>query len=249
MKKAVVLAYKPTSKSARYLTEHLEGRMIVEREPIQPNECIINWGGGHFHSSGWQPEWLNKPSLIEQAVEKLVAFRLFKEHGVQRPFWTTEPNVVRRWLQEGCNVVVRQTSTGMMGRGISILNPGSTAIPSAEFYTKHVGHDDEYRVHVFKGLIINIGVKVAMRREANRLVRNADERNWDFQHVEHAPFPVCRAGMKAIEALGLDFGAADIGYKTSTNDTWVFEVNTAPGVGHNTITCYANAIRRYLRSI
>ena len=249
MKKAVVLTYNTTSKSAKYLTQQLEGRMITHMEEIRPDECMINWGGGYFPSRAWHREWLNKPSAICNAVDKLVAFHLFKEHGVQRPFWTSQHEIVRRWLQEGSIVVARQTSTGMMGQGISLLTTPSTPIPSAKFFTKHVQHDKEYRVHIFKGMVINLGYKRQLRQEANLLIRNADEYNWDFYYTSTVPYPVIHEAIAAVQSLGLDFGAADVGYQTNRSQAWVFEVNTAPGIGHHTITKYAQHITRYLRSL
>lgn len=249
MKTAVILTYKATSKSAKYLTQHLEGRMITERVPIRPTECLINWGGGTFPSRDWNPEWLNKPSRICNAVEKLTAFQLFHGADVPHPAWTFHGSVAKQWLEAGHIVLARATATGMMGQGISLLNNPRQEIPSAAFYSKHVKHTEEYRVHVFKGMLVNLGKKEQLRPNANMMVRNADERNWDFIHVEEAPYPVIEAGIAAVVALGLDFGAADVGFRSQDNKAYVFEVNSAPGVGHNTITRYANVFRRYLRTL
>jgi hypothetical protein len=249
MKEAVILSYKATSKSARYLTQHLEGRMITQRETIQPDECIINWGGGMFPSRDWNPEWLNKPNKIENAVEKIKAFQLFAGADVPHPAWTFHISVARQWLESGYTVLARQTSTGMMGKGISLLNTPRQPIPAAEFYSKHVQHTLEYRVHVFRGMVINLGMKIQLRPNANMMVRNADERDWDFTHVVDAPFAVQQAGVAAVQALGLDFGAADVGFRRSDGKAYVFEVNSAPGVGHNTITRYAHVFQRYLRTL
>jgi len=249
MKSAVVLSYSATSEGAKYLTNHLEGRMITRREIIQPDECIINWGGGQFSNQGWKAEWLNKPANVCFAVEKLKAFELFNGESVPHPAWTFHVSVALKWLEEGNVVLARRTSTGMTGEGISILNNARAEIPSAKFYSKHVQHDQEYRVHVFKGMLVNLGVKVAQCRNANMMVRNADGRNWDFEHTEEAPHAVTLAGIAAVNALGLDFGAADVGYRSRDNKAYVFEVNSAPGAGHNNITRYASVFKRYLRSL
>lgn len=249
MKRAVILTYKATSKSAKYLTNHLEGRMIIQRESIRPDECLINWGGGLFSSRDWSPEWLNNPSKVVNCVEKIKAFQLFAGADVPHPAWTFHGSIARQWLDAGHTILARATSTGMMGRGISLLNNPRQQIPEAEFYTKHIMHTDEYRVHVFKGMLVNLGKKVQLRPNANMMVRNADERDWDFEHVETAPYPVIQAGIAAVEALGLDFGAADVGFRARDNKAYVFEVNSAPGVGHNTITKFANVFRQYLRRL
>ena len=249
MKRAVILSYNATSKSAKYLTSHLDGRMITQREPIAPDECIINWGGGYFSARDWSREWLNHPHKIINAVEKLKAFQLFAGADVPHPAWTFHISIARQWLENGNVVLARQTSSGMMGQGISLLNPNCREVPSAEFYSKHVNHTLEYRVHVFKGILLNLGMKVQLRPGANMMVRNADERDWDFTHVTDAPFPVIQAGIAAVQALGLDFGAADVGYRSSDGKAFVFEVNSAPGTGHYTITKFADVFKRYLRSL
>lgn len=249
MKRAVVLTYDSDSKGAKSLTSHLDGRMIRHREILRDNECLINWGSGHSSGQGWKSEWLNKPAAVCRAVDKLEAFWCFAHDWVPHPLWTRDVDDVRSWLQSGYTVLSRATSSGMMGQGISILNTPSASIPSAEFYAKHVQHSEEYRVHVFKELVCNLGRKVALRPGANMMVRNADEHNWDFEYVSTAPFPVLQAGLKAVMSLGLDFGAADVGYRQRDNTAWVFEVNSAPGVGHYTITKYAEVMLSYLRSL
>ena len=249
MKHAVVLTYDSTSESAKSLTQHLDGRMIARRENIAANECIINWGSGYTSARDWNLEWLNNPLSITNAVEKLRAFQLFAGADVPHPPWTFHLTIAQRWLEDGHRVLARQTSTGMMGQGISLLSNPRQTIPSAEFYSKHVNHDEEYRVHVFRGMLVNLGQKVALRPNANMYVRNADERDWDFVHVEEAPFEVITAGIAAVQALGLHFGAADVGYRCRDHRAFVFEVNSAPGTGHNTITRYAEVFLRYLRTL
>jgi glutathione synthase/RimK-type ligase-like ATP-grasp enzyme len=45
----------------------------------------------------------------------------------------------------------------------------------------------------------------------------------------------------AVQALGLDFGAADVGF--NNNKASVYEVNTACGLMGKTLEAYAEAIR------
>ena len=247
--KAVVLSYSPTSKSGQYLTSHLEGRMIASLGEILSDECVINWGAGYAHYRGWQSQWLNPPSAIERCVDKCIAFDFFRAAHVPHPDWTYHREIARDWLHQGHVVLARATASGMMGQGISILNNPQQEIPPAAFYSKHVQHDQEFRVLVFKGMVINIGEKRALHSSANLMVRNADERDWDFFGLSWAPDPVLNAGCDAVNSLKLDFGAADIGYSTRNDRAYVFEVNSAPGHGHNTITKLAAAINNYLRSL
>ena len=52
--------------------------------------------------------------------------------------------------------------------------------------------------------------------------------------------------LKAIQALGLDFGAVDVGYNTRENKAYVYEVNSAPGLQGTTLTAYTNAFKELL---
>lgn len=245
MKKAAIYPYKRTSEGAKCLAEHLEGRLIHDLSSLRDNEIVINWGAGYL-SATWNRHWLNKPTAICAAVQKLQAFRLFERAGVPHPLWTQDSSEAQRWLSRGNVVLARQTSTGYMGSGISIVQ-GRAELPSAEFYSRHVKHDDEYRIHAFRGRVVNIGQKFAFGENANPLVRNWGD--WKFKNPADAPECVKEAGIAAVRALGLDFGAADIGYVRESNTAHVFEVNTAPGTGHHTITRYAEAFSAYLETL
>lgn len=246
--KAAVFPYKRTSESAKLLSEYLEGRLVPDIEDVREDEILINWGGGFLSSRRWKSAWLNNPRSVEKAVYKTVAFRLFERNNVRHPDWTTSTDKVKEWLEQGHVVLARQTEHGAMGEGISILNNPRNPIPTATFYSKHLNHDDEYRIHVFRDMVVNIGKKFSDTSNANRLVRNWGP--WKFHNPPTAPEPVLKAGVEAVKALDLDFGSVDIGYCFNVNKAYVFEVNTAPGAGHNTITRYAKAfINHHLRRL
>lgn len=119
------------------------------------------------------------------------------------------------------------------------------------------GHRHEWRAHVFRGRVILLQLKV--RREGfqenegyTSLVRNNDT-GWVYSvnfdrsgltgiaHVESA-------AISAIEALGLDFGAVDIiQKKRETDQVFVLEVNTAPGLsdGGSAVQAYCDAFRQW----
>jgi glutathione synthase/RimK-type ligase-like ATP-grasp enzyme len=52
--------------------------------------------------------------------------------------------------------------------------------------------------------------------------------------------------VKAVAALGLDFGAVDVAWNEHYNKCVVFEVNTAPGLYGHTLDVYVNAIKEML---
>ena len=51
------------------------------------------------------------------------------------------------------------------------------------------------------------------------------------------------AATNAIDAIGLDFGAVDVGYDEKTNTCVVYEINTAPGIEGSTVDWYAERFK------
>ena len=84
--------------------------------------------------------------------------------------------------------------------------------------------------------------------QPSRYIRN-HKQGWVFvrEGVE-LPQEVKEEAVRAIKSLSLDFGAVDICY-TSSGEACVFEVNTAPGIMNTSVERYAEAIRKYTRSI
>jgi hypothetical protein len=111
-------------------------------------------------------------------------------------------------------------------------------------YTKEFKKTNEYRVHVWGNEVLDIQEK----RKRLGTGPSSDHDIWnhgnDFvfarQTVE-CPASVKDAAILAVKALGLDFGAADVGYNTN-GDVAVFEVNTAPGLTGTTLTKYVEKI-------
>jgi hypothetical protein len=55
---------------------------------------------------------------------------------------------------------------------------------------------------------------------------------------------VTQLAIKAVQALGLDFGAVDVVF--ADGKASVLEVNSAPGLKGQTLVSYANAVRKYM---
>ena len=61
---------------------------------------------------------------------------------------------------------------------------------------------------------------------------------------------MCEEAVRAVAALGLDFGAVDVGSRgwskrRGPEELIVFEVNTAPALNDHTAEAYAEEIRRH----
>jgi D-alanine-D-alanine ligase-like ATP-grasp enzyme len=100
---------------------------------------------------------------------------------------------------------------------------------------------------VFRGKAIDVQQKKKRREhEVDYRVRNY-ENGWVFARAGVTPpAGVVEQALAAVSALGLDFGAVDIGYNEKFNRAVVYEVNTAPGVEGTTLLNYGAKLKEYM---
>lgn len=137
---------------------------------------------------------------------------------------------------------VARTNNHMGGH--DLLNPPT----NGDFFVKKENITEEYRLHIFNGKSIRAGVK--KRREganAHAWVRSYDG-GWNICYEGFKSKKGMREiAIKAVEALGLQFGAVDLG-KKADGTYIVLEVNRAPGLEGGTVTSYVNAIQGWLEA-
>ena len=124
--------------------------------------------------------------------------------------------------------------------GADLLTPPATP----DFYVKKEEFVNEYRVHSFMGKSLRAGKKAVRDGFQNP---HAWVRSWDggwrilydgvtakqrHRDIAH----------RAVAALGLQFGAVDIGERRD-NSLVVLEVNRAPGLEGGTVDAYSRAIQ------
>lgn len=233
------------SESARKLASALSSRRVYPDRNYRPsrNHVVINWGNNTY------PEWgtsntkvLNKPVNVAFATNKLETFQLFCIEGVPHPEWSQSMLVAGGWIQEGYKVFCRTTLTGHSGRGIVIASTVDELV-DAPLYVKAVKKDKEYRVHVFNGRVIDFQLKRKKHGHEGGISGIWNHGNgWVYtrEGVE-LPEQVKDASVRAVAALGLDFGAVDV-CVSREGTVVVFEVNSAPGLHGTTLTKYVEAI-------
>lgn len=119
------------------------------------------------------------------------------------------------------------------------------APPAADYWVKKENIVEEVRVHSFNGKSIRAGVK----RPRAGVQQHAWVRSYDGGwSIAYDGFESTRdqreLAHSAVKALGLQFGAVDLGKKA--DGTWiVLEVNRAPGLEGGSVTTYANAIKTW----
>lgn len=239
-----IVPYKPSSESAKLLAlkmTEISGKRVISGNPSYDHRNIL-WGNSSLPLENWQ-----SAAAIRIAKNKLHTFNKLKETTVPIPEYTTSKAVAEEWIREGIVVVARQVLNGSEGRGIVVCK--TLPLADAPLYVKLITKDKEFRVHACNGVAIDVQEK--RRRNGARnpdgtrpdgLIRNIDN-NWVFCRNGIVEPPGLRElGAKAVQEIGLLFGAVDIIHNTRTGSLHVLEVNTAPGLCDSTAVKYAQAL-------
>ena len=246
-----IFPYKIGSLSAKKLARALKVLRVSHYYNAKRSDTIVNWGSSTPPHFRWMEQDLNKPHAIALASNKLNTFLEYRSKSfIHVPQWTTNPSEAQHWLDLGLKTYCRKLLSSHSGNGIVVCNAGDTLI-SAPLYTLHTKHKDEYRVHIFKGEVLDVQKK---KRKLGFNGSSSGIRNhssgWVYARTDVAiPDMLCPIAIQAVELLGLDFGAVDIGHKVNDNKFFVFEVNTAPGLEGSTLDKYTKAIYNYYRSL
>ena len=243
-----IFPYKVGSVSAKRLARSLGVLRVRPTYNARRKDVIVNWGSSNPPHFRWMEQDLNKPHAIALACNKLNTFKTLQYDNdfIHCPDWTVDKGMAKYWITQGDIVYCRSTVTGHSGRGIVIANTVDELI-NAPLYTVKTKHKNEYRVHIFKGEVLDVQKK--KRRNgfvgSSTGIRNHSN-GWVYARSDVAiPDMLCPIAIQAVNLLGLDFGAVDIGHRVIDNKFFVFEVNTAPGLEGSTLDKYTKAIYNY----
>ena len=203
-------------------------------------DIIINWGIPPFSPL---PNSLNQKA--RNASNKLTAFQLMSPRNKLR--WTTDKEEAKTFKLCYCRTLLCSSQ----GRGIVVARSPEEVV-DAPLYTKGIIKvAGEYRVHVFKGQVIDVVQKKRLSTEQRELrgigdvnpyIRN-HENGYIFARGDISyPNSVETVALNAIEDLQLDFGAVDVVVSGYSGGAFVLEVNSAPGLEGTTVEKYVEAI-------
>jgi len=213
------------------------------------SDLIINWGNSNL------PEWdftncVNLPTSVKTAVDKLETFRKFNHARFRDiPKWTTDIETAKSW---NVPVMARTKLKGHSGEGcyyfqdLFDIENMEWADDPIKLYVQYIPKIVEYRIHVFRGKVIDAQRKRKSReamqsKTINKRIRSHNN-GWIFARENCSPDnTILSLAMSAVSVLGLDFGAVDI-IVDKRNKAYALEINTAPGLEGQTINSYANAI-------
>lgn len=239
--------YRLASKSARVLAHRLGVKRIKNPYYRQKfRDLIVNWGNSQTFGIRNPGKILNQPDAVSKTSNKLVALKVMKTGGVALPEFTESAVEAARWLTDDYKIVARTLLNSHSGNGAIVVEPGSP-VPYAPLYTRYFRRDAEYRVHVFRGQIIDYCQKKRRSNHEEIPGFNPHIRTHQFGWVYcrdsvALPETVKVNSLLAVSCLGLDFGAVDVLYRVAKNSAVVLEVNTAPGIEGTTLEKYASAI-------
>lgn len=253
--KLKVLPYKAGSQSARELVRSLSPKAVMKRQttPLRGKKVMLNWGHSNplFNTVGVTV--LNLPNAVAVASNKLKALVKMKAEGINVPDFTTDITVARTWIEEERIVLCRTLLRANSGKGIVVAKEVDDLV-TAPLYVKYVRKEKEYRLHVFRGQVIDI---IEKRKRSgfqdnnlySKYIRSCDS-GWVFCRDNVTVDEATRTeAINAVSALGLDFGAVDIVMNKKDNRPVVLEVNTAPGLVGTTISRYKEAVESWLRGV
>lgn len=214
-----------------------------EIEAVRSSEGDVNWGRASANTS------LN-PN-IENSTNKRVMRELFEVNDVPMPKLI---DLVERERTAGNFPIplVGRPDKHMKGRGFWLINSWSDVLKArrgtsrkqpATHFMEFVQADREYRVHIFNGKSIRISEKAFFTDDTSH-------RDYTTAKPTHDVKNVRKAAKRAVNALGLDFGAVDILSSGNGNENvYVLEVNAAPGLGGSMPKLYADKIKQWYEEL
>lgn len=226
----VVLAFAGRSApSAERIFEAGKGEISLYRG--SSGRADINWGRAQANTE------LNPD--ISNVTNKRRMRELFAEHGVPMPklIPIEKAPIVAAWTP-----IIGRSEKHSKGRGFWKCNSvsdvqralkGTRKKKPATHFMEYIEAPREYRVHVFLGKSIRISEKDYTAFHEYTTIKPS-------HNVKH----VRKAAKKAVEAVGLDFGAVDI--LADDDNCWVLEVNAAPGLGGTMPELYAKVFKEYV---
>lgn len=257
----VILPYKMGSESAEAFAKELKVLRIHPDETKtkfvgRDADVIVNWGNSTFMPQvrkGETPSLINHPRAVRVATDKLETFKVLSNSGVPVPEFTTERQRAEQWLrdEESKRIFCRTILNSHSGNGIVIARK-DTEVVNAPLYVKGIPKDREFRVHVLRNVIFD-----RQEKKARAGIREQLGEDWVSDVRSHAngwvftrenvtiPKEVEEAAIKAVAALGLDFGAVDI-CCTKKGVPFVLEINTAPSLQGTTLELYTKVFNKFL---
>jgi len=186
----------------------------------------------------------NSGQAIKANTNKPETQRDLHERGVGVPRIYTSPTDIR------FPCVVRPMQH-IRGKGFRVLTNPSQASEidwGGSYVSELFQKINDYRFMIFGNYLIK-GYKLYKHHTtANDIVRN-DDHGWRLQNIGVREFPpgMVKMAFKALQVVGLDFGAIDMGWDGSRSV--VYEINTGPFLNRDRLLGMRDAINMTIRDM
>jgi hypothetical protein len=213
--------------------------MIAGETPVDP--LIAAWDRASDAAEAFSQLVPNRNPVTIQGIRDLETFLSVVRDAASRPAPVVtadrpDPNwLPRRYDHVGGNDLLSGITTG-------------------DYYSKREQFVAEYRVHSFLGRSIRAGKKIHRTPQSetpfhgtpHEWIRSFDS-GWQISYADDSGIKQRHRDIAhaAVKALGLAFGAVDIG-ELADGTLVVLEVNRAAGVEGGTTEAYARAVRRWI---
>lgn len=229
-----------------------------KRRPLTTASTLVNWGCTEVSNLSMYDRILNHPESVKNSVDKKITLQLLKENDLPHTAILEDIDAAKSHIDAGGWVVCRTLTRSSGGKGIIIAKTIDELVP-APLYTVYFKKSHEYRYHVFNGEVIDVQKKMRLSSEELE-ARGFSERPPSYIRNLENGYIFGREGVetdrnlsiisiKAVEALGLDFGSVDI-LTNITNGGMVrkhviCEVNSASGLSGTTFDKYVEKLGEY----
>ena len=226
----MILYSRSGAKTAKRFAENfLIERFRSSRIVFLTEDPLISWGATNVETDENHLMY-NKPQAIKDSSNKELARQLLFDAGVPvpTPGYDIFPCVGRTRYHKG-------------GKGFwlcdNLEEVEKAKKEGAKYFSAFYAKIAEYRVHVAHGATLLVQEKVPMMDLVGDLIRANpiwNHANFNFVVIRQNLWKkrILRDAIKAVEVLGLDFGAVDVLANDLNTDQphVISEVNTAPGL-------------------
>lgn len=232
-------------------------RALGVKRNIRRADKVIRWKS--LEVLGQPTKEFNSTSAIRLASHKYNSLKAIEQAGVKVPPCSTRLADLTKDRFNG--IILAREFYHTKGEDISIgefengnfkgtswydIHHQPVDPDNAEYYIKYLKPRGEYRYHVAFGKVILATKKILAEGAVDdSLIRNHQDGKWK-QVVCTETEKFSEACIKAVVALGLDFGAVD--FINVKGEPYILEINTAPGLEvENRLEAYKKAFLENMR--
>lgn len=183
-------------------------------------DVVIRWGNGFCPGKDWA-NVVNKASAIHLNIRKHESLKAMGK--VVRT-----PTIWLKKIPKDVKAVLRPFEHSA-GQHFQIVD-GPYNIDPGWYATRYIKTKQEYRVWFAWDRTL-----CALRTSRTSTAEFPCRSNWGYRFHRHVASPLHNQTMKAVKAIGLELGAADVLYDPKTRKYYFLELNSAPTLDNDLI--------------